>query len=40
MKAATKKKRNLDGEVGDTWTWLAIDVDSKDSHACDGGGTG
>ncbi len=29
MKAATKQRLGRKGEVGDTWTWLAIDADSK-----------
>lgn len=29
MKAATKKRRRLNDDSGDTWTWLAIDADSK-----------
>jgi transposase-like protein/IS1 family transposase len=29
MKAKTAERKNLGPEVGDSWTWLAIDADSK-----------
>lgn len=29
MKAKTKERKHRTGEVGDIWTWLAIDADSK-----------
>lgn len=28
-KQRTKEVKKLDGEIGDTWTWLAIDADTK-----------
>ena len=29
MKAKTAERKNLGPEVGDSWTWLAIDADTK-----------